>query len=153
MGGNSMILPFAQYCDKKKKKSTYFAEKIWLCLVKQVLSFDSIMLLNLNPKIHTIREDKPNRWKAGSIIHAVYGNRTKFRFQFAPLFKCVSTQTIEIVFEPENIYIAIDNRLLNYDKICELAANDGFENISEFFNYFDYKDFTGKIIHFTDFKY
>ena len=45
-------------------------------------------------KIHTIREDKTNRWKAGNLIHFVINNRTKKRYQFAPIIKCVSIQIL-----------------------------------------------------------
>ena len=34
----------------------------------------------------------------------------------------------------------------------ELAKNDGFESVEDFFAYFN-KDFKGKIIHWTDLQY
>lgn len=118
----------------------------------------------LKPKIHTIREDSKDRWRAGVNIHPVINNRTKDRFQFAPVMEVKSIQNIEIIYDEEicNAHgvepvIKIDGRAINfhYDDIDEydnLAVNDGFESVHQFCSWFD-KDFTGKIIHWTDFKY
>jgi hypothetical protein len=48
------------------------------------------------PKIHTIRTDYPHKWKSGNKIHFVINNRTKNRFQFAPVIPCTRTQDIQI---------------------------------------------------------
>ena len=91
----------------------YFVEKIWLSLLsdkeycnqiydyekRHVELFDDYFETpdyGLESKLHTIREDKTNRWKAGNDIHFVINNRTKDRFQFAPIVKCKSVQNIEI---------------------------------------------------------
>lgn len=114
-------------------------------------------------KIHTIREDKSNRWKAGNKIHFVINNRTKNRFQFAPVLLVKSIQKIKIewieknnygLFNSRGVKVFIDNvNVVNYDNIIDgLVKNDGFENRVEFFEYFS-EDFEGKIIHWTDFKY
>lgn len=107
----------------------------------------------LKPKIQTIRLDPHDRWKPGMKVHPVINNRTKNRFQFAQVLECVSTQKIEIkwrsLIEPA---IWIDGHLLDHDEKTELAKNDGFPSFSAFMNFFN-KDFTGKIIHWTDFKY
>lgn len=107
----------------------------------------------LHPKIHTIRLDPHDRWRPGVKIHFVINNRTKNRFQFAPVLECVSVQKIEIkwrsLIEPA---IWIDGHLLDDDEKTELAENDGFPSFSEFMNFFN-QDFTGKIIHWTDLKY
>ena len=126
-------------------------------------------------KIHTIREDKHNRWKPGMKIHFATGVRIKNYHQFKTAV-CVSVQEIRINWRD----IFIDGKSLNhiipfihvgYTKLLEgnslkmyipnemisineyrLATNDGFESIDDFRKWFN-KDFTGKIIHWTDFKY
>jgi len=117
---------------------------------------------DFEPKIHTIRRDKKNRWKAGVNIHFVINNRTPERFQFAPVIKCVSVQKIEIIYSDEDLcehngvepVVKIDGRILDFYKneYDELAINDGFESTEAFFKYFK-EDFTGKLIHWTDKKY
>lgn len=111
------------------------------------------------PKIHTIRTDNSNRWKAGNLIHFVINNRTPNRYQFAPVLKCVSTQKVVIkyFYNPETEAfdlptVFIDTEPMFYDQLKELAINDGFKSIEAFFKYFN-KDFKGKIIHWTDKKY
>jgi hypothetical protein len=107
-------------------------------------------------KIHTIREDKSGRWRAGMDIHFVINNRTPQRFQFAPVIKCKSVQIIEIKVSELNgeplRCIRVDGRLLVFEEMTRIAINDGFDNIRDFFSYFN-KDFTGKIIHWTNRKY
>lgn len=123
----------------------------------------------INPKLHTIRQDPGNRWKEGMKIHFVINNRTKNRFQFAPVIKCISVQEIEFYWwKPENskrypspfddkqngryCNVYIGNRVLMNDEVKSLAINDGFDSVEDFFAYFN-KDFKGKIIHWTDLKY
>lgn len=128
------------------------------------------------PKIHTIR--KGNRWKRGMGIHAVINNRTSKRYQFAPFFNCVSVQEIEIIdvsdIHASNVdhtvyvlltnnkshdkvlclayQIKIDGNFLNRYDMEELAINDGFDSLYDFFCYFN-TDFKGQIIHWTDLRY
>jgi len=119
-------------------------------------------------KIHTIRADKKNRWKAGNKIHFVINNRTKDYFQFAPVLECRSVQEIEIIWgKPENplfdVRVYIDQKLF-YQRIGgvssafrrlqmeELAQLDGFDSVEDFFKWFS-TDFKGKIIHWTNFRY
>ena len=181
-----MTLPFQQYMDNKP---TFFVEKILVCkmysALDQLEKEEIIKCLKqyrkkfpaleepklLWPKLHTIREDKNNRWKAGNLIHPVVKNRTPQRFQFMPTINCVSTQKIEIKYtrsgENSETRVLVDgkyfyfrsvnknNELLSSSNIFEmqkLAINDGFRNIDDFFEYFK-TDFTGKIIHWTDLKY
>lgn len=101
-------------------------------------------------KIHTIREDTKNKWKAGRDIHFAIGVRTRDYWQFAPVVKCKSIQHIKIcrIFQT----VVIDDRALKWDEISELAKNDGFDSVGEFWNWFD-RDFTGKIIHWTNHRY
>lgn len=159
----------------------YFIQKIWNS--NPFLKLDSEILidyyakyecnfkhgwnqyLNIPPKLHTIREDKADRWKAGNNIHFVINNRTKNRFQFAPVIKCVSVQEIEIKYKilrhrvsPSGIdqYVEVnvflDGLKLIKNEVEKLVINDGFPSLEAFFLFFN-KDFQGKIIHWTDLKY
>ncbi|MDO3641955.1 hypothetical protein [Mucilaginibacter sp. L3T2-6] len=115
---------------------------------------------NYKPKGHTIRRDEHNRWRAGMDIHPVINNRTRNRFQFAPVIKCVRVQDYRIGYFPEenypcplnNIHVYIDGNVLSDAAVKQLAINDGFDTVADFFAYFN-TDFTGKIIHWTDLKY
>lgn len=108
-------------------------------------------------KIHTIRNDKSNRWRTGKKIHFATGVRTKYYDQFFE-GECVSTQDIEINVYRDNVVgtcmvIIIDGRIIkDLKEISRLATNDGFVNIKEFYSWFN-KSFKGKIIHWTDYKY
>lgn len=87
-------------------------------------------------------------------------------FRFAPRIPVVSTQILKIKWF--NIYgkivarVWIDGNSFAYveyktdmivtGNMLQLALNDGFDTIEDFFAYFN-KDFTGKLIHWTDLKY
>lgn len=107
-------------------------------------------------KIHTIREDKHNRWKAGKIIHFATGVRTK-NYNCFKEGVCVSVQTIEIkhnknVCKVLSRTVIVDGRELEPTEILRLAKNDGFKTKNDFFDWFN-KDFKGKLIHWTNKKY
>jgi hypothetical protein len=127
-----------------------------------ILSFKSqfIKPILVWSKIHTIREDKTNRWKPGRKIDFFTGRYTsKDRRRFAPTLECVSTQEIVILnmFNDRQVFVGCVNgenrNKLSESQIKKLALNDGFKNVDEFFLFFDQTDFKGKIIHWTDFKY
>jgi len=112
--------------------------------------------INSGVKIHSIREDKTDRWKEGNTIHFATGVRTKDYNNFKTDV-CKSTQSIKIsyfigIFFANRITVYVDDRALNPFEISELATNDGFASTEDFFKWFD-KDFEGKIIHWTDFRY
>lgn len=150
----------------------YFIEKIWLSLLgdgrycNQIEDYENEHVRKIGgyfekpqyreediyPKRHTIREDKNNRWKDNNDIHFVINNRTKDRFQFAPVIKCVSVQQIQIYHMENSKNIYVDGIWLSDDEIKQLALNDGFPSIKAFFDFFN-TDFDGKIIHWTDLKY
>jgi hypothetical protein len=123
-------------------------------------------LIDLHPKITTIREDKADKWEKGRLIHPVINNRSKNRFQFAPILSCISVQKIEIkythatfaddqvprVYIDGKLYFNPNGNEVHWGDMKRLARNDGFEDTGDFFCYF-YKDFTGKIIHWTNLKY
>lgn len=170
-----MILPFSQQINGN---NTYFAEKIiraldffgknhdvefYTNLFNKEPVFTSHLSLHfkneklgfnvVNPKLHTIRKDEKNRWKAGNKIHAVYNNRQKNQFQFAPTFECKRAEkdSFEIIYKGGVAILKVENKP-DFQEVEKFAINDGFDSINDFFNYFN-TDFTGKIIHFTNLKY
>lgn len=98
-------------------------------------------------KVHTIREDKKNRWTKGRTIHFAVGVRTKAYRQIGTGV-CTSVQAIKI----NKPYVTVDNRPLTLDEINELAIRDGFTDVDAFFEWFS-QSFEGKLIHWTEFKY
>lgn len=179
-----MTLSFTQKWPKRMKQlagqPNYFVEKIWESIYYRIDEseiidedgwHDQLLYRDINifkeffglkPKLHTIREDPKHRWRADMDIHYVINNRTKNRFQFAPVLKCVSVQQLEITWiltEVEKLPILVIGNthfyspLLGIDKgMKQLAINDGFPSVEAFFDYFN-KDYVGKIIHWTDLKY
>jgi len=100
-------------------------------------------------KLHTIRNDSSNRWKAGNKIHFSNGSRTS-NYNCFKEGVCVSTQKIEII--DRSIYV--DDRLINETTIELLSENDGFDCIDDFWGWFDkYSPFEGKIIHWGGIRY
>lgn len=187
-----MILPFSTQLNGKP---TYFIDKIWigLCL-KHIInareleeyftdyrykfgkSFDQIerpLSDNYFGKLHTIREDKTDRWKRGVMIDFYINNRSKNAFCFAPRIPVISTQDIfmtkrgndiEITISKVGSYMGGDDFYLYHDDKEKLAINDGFVSYSEFVEYFSSVIaengsktgnywFSGKIIHWTNLKY
>lgn len=176
-----MILPFSTQLNGKP---TYFVEKIWAGIENRFaeitkegkrylmpeeyfncldLGFENMKAFK--PKIHTIREDKKERWRPGIKIDFFINCRQKDMFRFAPVLPVVSVQKIEIYYFPLTTIpvrkvpvvkidgiIIYDAAGINHRQMYELAINDGFESIEDFFNYFN-EDFTGKIIHWTGEKY
>ncbi len=104
-------------------------------------------------KIHTLREDKKGRWVENKIIHFATGVRTIKYNCFKEGF-CKSVQAIQINYYNPKCYphVIVDGRLFNQGEVWEMALNDGFKTIDDFCKWFD-KDFQGRIIHWTDFKY
>jgi hypothetical protein len=131
---------------------------------------DFINILDLieesKPKKHTIREDKKDRWQFGYLIDFFINTRTVNMFRFAPRINVTNIQKIEIRYNKGGgVNVFIDKKFFYYqtsfglewdketkNKMLQLVQNDGFETIQDFLNYFN-TDFTGKLIHWTDFKY
>ena len=100
-------------------------------------------------KLHTIRWDEKNRWKTGNKIHFATGVRTS-NYNCFKEGLCNGTQKIEI--RDRNVWI--DDVILNYYEVENLAINDGFDSIKDFWSWFDqYSPFTGKLIHWTKLTY
>ncbi|WP_420582060.1 hypothetical protein [Reichenbachiella sp.] len=168
-----MNLGFKLY---EKGKPTHFPEKILKGLHDRLMigdeDFDKYLqhvevnypeypdLDTPNEKTHTIREDPKNRWKVGSKIHFLIGNQTPKRFQFAPVLEVKAIQEIYIRYH-WGLHLKVNGKDLTSSKQELLARQDGFENLDHMLDWFfpgrnneDYdKTFTGKIIHWTDFKY
>lgn len=113
------------------------------------------------PKIHTMREDPHNRWRAGRSIQMVYRGPKysildHFNKGIPELEKCKSVQKVEIKWIkpeiPTGAEVIIDGRFLSYDEIDTLAINDGFNSIEDFFRWFR-NNWSGYILHWTDFRY
>lgn len=106
-------------------------------------------------KIHTIREDKHDRWKAGRVMQQATGARTKKYKCFNETF-CTGTQIIEITWVKHGVgramIVKIDGRQLSVKELHELSVNDGFDLFHYFVEWF-HQDFIGKIIHWTDKRY
>jgi len=118
-------------------------------------------------KIHTIRLDPHNRWKAGTKIHFATGIRTKSYRQFME-GECKGVQKIEIILakqtyseisHTDNLDVFINGSYRSETRrlMQNFFENDGFENQDEFIRFFfgnkPTGKFKGKIIHWTDFKY
>lgn len=111
-------------------------------------------------KIHTIRTDTHDRWESGKmIIFSIWTGRPYYSkmFEFAPRLPVVSVQKVFMKLHQEELKVSIDDKYLNNSAIEELAINDGFDSVEDFERYFisQMKDnqYSGKIIHWTDFKY
>lgn len=171
-------------------KRTFFAEKI-LANVPELAP--AYRIAGFKPKLHTIREDKAERWKEGRAIHMAYGVRTLSfekinEFPSGQLYpgidKCTGTQLIEVRYHEEwkaregkttetvyakpfevkgtTFYIPImvfvrnkpgePERALTIEQMRDLAVNDGFESLEEFFEWFS-DSCKGKLIHWTKKRY
>lgn len=120
-----------------------------------ILAFNKqfVKLIKNGSKIHSIRVDKHNRWKAGRSIQMATGVRTKKYKCFSKKHSCISVQRIEIRYEKNNIILVfVDGRKLIPMEVLRLARNDGFKSLYDFFEWFD-KSFVGNLIHWTNKKY
>lgn len=117
-------------------------------------------------KIHTIREDKHRRWRAGVNITFATGVRTK-NYNCFKKGKCTGFQNIKMRWQGTRFIMAIDYVIMvdfntaaawcqynnnGFEFLKRFAANDGFSTVEDFFKWFD-KDFAGVLIHWTNFKY
>ncbi len=130
-------------------------------------------LLEVTPKIHTIRADESDRWHRGRgqylKIHHTVHVRQKTQRTFW-INECTGIQDVEIswqeVEQKDQIgllfpallkdgclpRVYIDSIEIGINATIQLARNDGFNSFVDFFRWFD-TDFAGKIIHWTDFRY
>lgn len=104
-------------------------------------------------KIHTMREDKNNRWKVGMSIQLAHGVRTKYYDCFMEAV-CTRIDTVRIEYKgaqgtPE---VFINDRRLGIFEMILLATNDGFDSFAEFLEWFCVSG-TYRLIHWTEFVY
>jgi len=124
---------------RKDGTKTNFVEKIWagFALNNDLLKWDAHLdaygykhnlpwewfntFLVSKPKIHSIREDKPNRWKSGNDIHFVIGNRTKNRYLFCPIIPVISKTAFSTCSShpPQVILFTNNSNLMNYAPKCK----------------------------------
>lgn len=111
-------------------------------------------------KIHTLREDKANRWQAGRKMHMYTGRYTAKDRQFIKEDTCKSTQYVNV--QPDCNWIEIGymsdewgfmiDRVLIGKELREFARNDGFDSLESFWQWFTATQ-TLKLIHWTDKRY
>lgn len=102
-------------------------------------------------KIHTIRADKNDRWRAGLKIQFATGARTKYYHQFA-LGMCSEVKKIRINPNYKSAYFYSEEfNLWVTDDVEVLAKNDGFDSVEDFWKWFN-EPFEGKLIYFKLFK-
>lgn len=166
-----MILGFSTHWPKRMqhlyKQPTHFVEKIGVSLkdiyndylpeIYKPVGYDiNYAIWKAKPKHHTIRQDAANRWKVGMDIHFYINVRKSNQFMFSPVFKVVALQKIEIRHKDQDGFkyatpqVYVDGLWITDP--TELAINDGFNSLEDFFLWFN-TDFTGKIIHWTQKKY
>lgn len=108
-------------------------------------------------KIHSIRAGY--RWSLGMTIQMAYGVRTKNYNQFnkerSGLDQCLGLQMIDMCFKSGMLSIVVDGIYLGGESEFLLFKNDGL-TATQFLNWFFPKgkgEFSGQIIHWTNFKY
>ena len=110
----------------------------------------------LEAKIHTIRRDLDNEWRAGMEIQLVINLNSTDEFQFAPILRCQSVQRIQIdysnLINDDGPAVFINYELIDKETLVCLVINDGFATVEDFFLYFN-EEFTGNLIHWTPLKY
>lgn len=83
-----------------------------------------------------------------------HGYWSKNYYQFN-LETCMSIQSIEIIRKTncfEDTQVFVDGKLLTEKEVNQLTLNDGFDNLAEFYIWFD-AGFKGKILHWTYLQY
>jgi len=115
-------------------------------------------------KVHTIRDDKNNRWKLGTKIHFWLGNPRNTRGKIKPyqfgVGEVSRVETIRMDFampeewQPDVVFIGEDIRLKTEEELNSLAINDGFENWLQMKQWFFNPDgqYFGKIIFWKNFE-
>jgi hypothetical protein len=109
-------------------------------------------------KIHSLRKDPHDRWRKSTHIHMATGVRTDCYKQFnegiTQLETCKSTQRIFMTYD-WCLEITLDGKYLEPRQIELLIKNDGLTK-AQFLKWFfsdGCGEWSGKIIHWTDFKY
>jgi len=113
-------------------------------------------------KIHTIRQDKHNRWKVGNKIHFWMGNPRNTNCKKKPYpFATGLVSRVEDIrmdfaipedWQPDVVYIGENIILRSPEELNDLAVNDGFEDWAKMKLFFNSENqFFGKIIFWKNF--
>ena len=163
-----MILAFMTKWPKQMGplagKPTNFVEKIWKSFPNQPLTEELVNVVysgnfefnvynRVKPKKHTIRYD----WRRINMpIHYYINSRKPDMMKFFPEKPCVFIQDIVIKHtDNQGVRLVTPEVYIHgvmFTDVERLATNDGFDNVEDFFMYFN-SNFTGKIIHWTNLKY
>jgi hypothetical protein len=101
-------------------------------------------------KIHTIREDKCNRWHPGCFIHFWLHNPRNIKLKPYQFAKGVVSFVCPIEIFPAKDEIYITGHLINDPLLLnKVAINDGFKDWNEMKEFFN-ADFRGKMIFWQD---
>lgn len=112
-------------------------------------------------KIHSIREDKTRRWKAGRTIQMATGVRTK-NYECFKEDTCKSVQKVCMSYAFNDVIeITVgDNYLFGFPEREAFAKNDGFKDWQAFFDWFyplikkaEDGFYVARLIHWTDKRY
>lgn len=105
-------------------------------------------------KIHSMREDRHKRWRVGMSMQLAYGVRTLYYDCFKPNEVCKRIDEVEIKYLPGNgtPRVTINGRVLGIMEVVMFAANDGFDSLPDFCEYF-HENGTYRLLHWTDFIY
>lgn len=136
----------------------------YLIYLKMILNFkpEHVPPILAGTKIHSMREDQHNRWKAGMGIQFYTGARTKNMKKLREDGICLGLQKVHLYQGSVGIMVVIDGRCLDADEVLVLACNDGFKNTEPWMRFFipeipssisDMNRWHGRIIHWTDKKY
>lgn len=128
-------------------------------------------LIRAGIKIHTMRDDPKDNWRAGRLIHHCTGLRSA-NYNCFKIDTCVSTQRVLMVLAFHKakkgvpagwqLHITVDRHRLSTDEISLLIRNDGFNSYTDFRNWFFPLTAKGiyrktmrvvKLIHWTQFMY
>ena len=126
-----------------------------------ILNFKPVNVLPVQAgtKIHSMREDKHNRWKVGMDIQFSTGARTKWYKKFRTDGKCLGLQKVDIYQGSRHAMVRVDGRILTDKEKLTLAKNDGFKNVFAMMRFFvpevplipsELNKWHGRIIHWTD---
>jgi hypothetical protein len=111
-------------------------------------------------KIHSLREDPKGRWRKGRSIQMATGVRSKQYEQFNKglerLETCTGIQHCSMTYHADEVLkILVDDRSLMPHEIQDLIKNDGLtrKHFVEWFFPKKNQEWSGKIIHWTNFRY
>lgn len=121
-------------------------------------------LVMAGTKIHTLRADVKDRWDVGRKIHFATGVRTAnyscFKEGVVSGIQYVFMTYYQGRFEVSVGDTNYCDQYLDWSDIEKLARNDGFDGVDDFMKWFipliessEDHCFSGKIIHWTEFRY